>query len=251
MWKKLSFLFVGLLSIAALHGQTADEVIKNYFENTGGYEKWKSMTSQESTVSTAMQGMEFSGVVYSKAPNKMKIEIDVMGTKMIQAYDGETAWWLFPMQTGPDPQLMPAEMSESMTEQEFEWPFVDYAKKGNTVELMGKEEVEGTETYKLKVTKKNGKVQYYFFDAEHYVPILIQAPIESGPAKGQNADTFMSDYQEVDGLMMPFFTEVKVGGQSIQKITIKEVKLNVDLDDKMFAMPKKEATAPATGNDKN
>ena len=86
MWKKLSFLFVTLLSISALHGQTADEIIKSYFENTGGYEKWKAMTSQQATVTTSMQGMEFSGTVYSKAPNKMKIEVDVMGTKMIQAY---------------------------------------------------------------------------------------------------------------------------------------------------------------------
>ena len=251
MWKKLSFLFVALLSIATLHGQTADDIIKNYFENTGGYEKWKAMTSQQATVTTSLQGMEFSGTVYSKAPNKMKIEVDVMGTKMIQAYDGETAWWLFPMQTGPDPQPMPAEMAESMTEQEFELPFVDYAEKGNTVELMGKEEVEGTETFKMKVTKKNGKVQYYFFDAEYFVPILIRAPIESGPAKGQNAETYLSDYQEVDGLMLPFFTEVKVGGQTAQKITMKDVKINQELDDKMFVMPKKEATAPASGKDKN
>ena len=253
MWKKLSFLFVALLSIAALHGQTADEIIKNYFENTGGYEKWKSLTSQKATITTAMQGMEFKGTVYSKPPNKMKVEVDVMGTPMIQAYDGTDAWMLFPMQTGPDAQRLPKEQAEAMTEQTFEWPFVDYAKKGHTLALEGKEDVEGAEAYKLKLTKKNGKVQIFYFDAEHYVPIMMEALIESGPAKGQSVQTYMSDYQEVDGLMMPFFTEVKVGGQTAQKVTIQSVTLNEDLSDEMFAMPKKKEkeAAPASGNDKN
>lgn len=253
MWKKLSFLFVTLLSIATLHGQTADDIIKNYFENTGGYEKWKSLTSQKAEMTSSMQGMEFSGTVYSKTPNKIKVEVDVMGTPMIQAYDGKDAWMLFPMQTGPDPQLLPKEQAEFMTEQTFEYPFMDYAKKGNTVTLEGKEEIEGAETFKLKVTKKNGKEFFFYFETENYVPIMMEAAITSGPAKGQMAQTYLSDYQEVEGLMLPFFTETKVGGQTAQKVTLKSVTLNEDLPDDMFAMPKKKAkeAAPADGNDKN
>lgn len=251
MWKKLSFLFVALLSISALHGQTVDEIIASYFENTGGYEKWKALTSQKAEMTTSMQGMEFSGTVYSKAPNKIKVEVDVMGTPMVQAYDGKDAWMLFPMQTGPDPQLLPKEQAEFMTEQTFEYPFMDYAKKGNTVTLEGKHEIEGAETFKLKVTKKNGKELFFYFETENYVPIMMEAAITSGPAKGQMAQTYFSDYQEVDGLMLPFYTETKVGGQTAQKATLKSVTLNEDLSDEMFAMPKKKEAAPASGNDKN
>ena len=43
---------------------------------------------------------------------------------------------------------------------------MDYKAKGNTVELMGKEDVEGTPAYKLKVTKKSGNIEYDYLDAQ-------------------------------------------------------------------------------------
>ncbi|MBD3628578.1 hypothetical protein [Cyclobacterium sp.] len=50
-----------------------------------------------------MQGMEFLGVNTQARPNKQRAKVDIQGQSMIQAYDGEDAWWLFPLQTGPDP----------------------------------------------------------------------------------------------------------------------------------------------------
>jgi len=38
--------------------------------------------------------------------------------------------------------------------------------KGSTVEFVGKEQAEGTDAYKLKVTLKGGDVRYVFLDAE-------------------------------------------------------------------------------------
>ena len=48
---------------------------------------------------------------------------------------------------------------------------MDYKAKGHTVELVGKEKVEGTDAYKLKVTLKNGDVRYIYLDAETYLEI--------------------------------------------------------------------------------
>jgi outer membrane lipoprotein-sorting protein len=248
MWKKISFLCVAVLSIASLHGQTVDEILAKYYENAGSYEQWKALTSQKMIGTMSMGPMDFKGTVYSKPPNKQKVIVDIQGTELIQAYDGETAWMYFPLQMGPDPQIMPADQAEQFTSQEFEMPFMDYKEKGNTLELEGKEEVEGAEAFKIKLTKKDGKVQYYYFDAEHYVPIMMKEAIMSGPTKGQDAETFLSDYQEVDGLMIPFFIEVKVGGQTAQKISIESMVFNEEMKDEIFAMPKKAKEAPASGN---
>ncbi|MDX1667425.1 MAG: hypothetical protein R3350_09360 [Saprospiraceae bacterium] len=239
--KKSLFVLLGFLLMAAsAQAQTVSEILENYFENSGGKEKWESLESTRMKGKMAMQGMEFPGMVIAVPPNKQRVEVNVQGMEIVQAYDGETAWWINPMQ-GPDPQKMPAVMAEAMTQQEFESPFINYEEKGHQLELLGTKEVEGAETYELKLTKADGQVQYYYFDSEYYVPIMVKTAITTGPAKGQEAETFLSDYQEIDGLMMPYFIETKVGGQTIQKMTIDTIVLNETFEEAFFAFPKKEA----------
>ncbi|MDN3688510.1 outer membrane lipoprotein-sorting protein [Cyclobacterium jeungdonense] len=166
------------------------------------------------------------------------MEVDFQGQSMIQAFDGEDAWWLFPMHTGPDPQSMPTEMAESMVKSNIEGDFIDYAKNGHTLELLGSSEVEGTPTYEIRLTKENGEVVYYYFDKKYFVPVMQKSEVETGPMKGQFFETYLSDYQEVDGIMIPYFTVVKVNGQTVQSITFQEVELNPEVDELIFSRPK-------------
>lgn len=239
MLKKTLLFCLALLTAVTTQAQTADEIINNYLENIGGAEKWLTLKSTKMTATMAMQGMEFPGTMFSAPPNKQRAEIDVQGQQIISAYDGETAWMINPLMGSADPQKLPDDQAEEMKKQEFESPFLDYKKKGHTAELEGKETVDGTETYKVKLTKKGGDIEYYYFDMEYFVPIMTQRPVASGPMKGQMASTYLSDYQEVDGLMMPFFIESKIGGQTLQKITITSVELNPEIETSMFDFPKK------------
>jgi hypothetical protein len=123
---------------------------------------------------------------------------------------------------------------------DFPTPFMNYKEKGFTVELMGKETKEGTETYKLKLTQspimvdgvEEPNVSYYYFDTENFVPIVTESEIKQGPMKGQMNVSTMSDYQEVDGLYFPF--GLSMSGQSIQ---LKSVELNPEIDASMFVLP--------------
>lgn len=49
---------------------------------------------------------------------------------------------------------------------------------------------------------------------------------------------YLSDYQEVDGIMIPHFTEVRVNGQAVQRIIFQEVGLNPEVDELIFSRPK-------------
>ena len=40
---------------------------------------------------------------------------------------------------------------------------MDYKAKGSKIELVGKDDMEGTEVYKLKLTTKDGKEKTMFF----------------------------------------------------------------------------------------
>ncbi len=243
MLKKMILFCSALVLAVAIQAQSVDDIINNYIANTGGADKWKSLKATKANANFSMSGFEFPGVMYNTNTNKMRVNVNVQGMEIVQAYDGQTGWMINPFMGGQEPQKMPAEQVEEMAKQEFESPFIDYQNKGHKVELLGEETVDGTATYKVKLSKKNGDVEFYFFDKENYVPIMSKRAVTSGPAKGQEAETYYSDYQEVNGLILPFYTETKIGGQSLQKIVIKSVELNPAVDESMFAFPEKDKPA--------
>jgi len=225
------------LTVSFLYAQDADEIIANYFENTGNVDNWKSLKSMKIKAVMNQSEMQIDVTIYQKRENLQRTEIQFQGKTIIQAYDGETGWMINPLMGSEASQKMDPEMVEEMKDQKFESDLLDYKEKGHSVELEGTEEIEGTETYKLKLTKKNEGVEYYFFDTEYFVPIMQRKVLKFGPGKGQETETYISDYQEVGEFMMPFFIDARINGQSMQKITFEEYSLNEKIDDSIFAMP--------------
>ncbi len=239
MLKKVLFLLVAVVAVVNLHAQSVDDIINNYLANTGGAEKWKEVTGTKMEGVMSMGGFEFPGSITEKSPNKQRLDVNVQGKTIVQAYDGTTAWAVNPFQGGDAPQKMSPEEAEQMTKAEFGSPFLNYKEKGHAVELLGKKTIEGAETFEVKLTKKNGDIEYHYFDTEAFVPIMFKSTISSGPMKGQETETYYSDYQDVNGLMFPHFVESKVAGQSFQKITIKKIEVNGNYEDSLFAFPTK------------
>ena len=237
MKQKILTIIALFFAVSFLHAQDVDEIITNYFENTGSIENWKNLKSMKVTAVMNQGEMQMDVTIYQKRENFQRTEIQFQGKTIIQAYDGETGWMINPLTGSEAPQKLPPDMVEEIKDQKFESELIDYEEKGHSVELEGTEEIEGTETYKLKLTKKNGNVEYYFFDTEYYVPIMQRKVVKFGPAKGQETETYISDYQEVGEFMMPFFIDARINGQSVQKITFKEYSLNEEMDDSMFIMP--------------
>jgi len=54
---------------------------------------------------------------------------------------------------------------------DFDGPLVDYKEKGNKVESLGHDIVDGDDAYKLKVTLKNGDIIYYYLDPDTFLEI--------------------------------------------------------------------------------
>jgi outer membrane lipoprotein-sorting protein len=240
---------LALLMFISLQAQTQkplsiDEILSKYFAAVGGVDKWKALKSRTS-VGKAFFGQEFPMTVYEMAPNKQKTVINVQGTElMLNCYDGKDAWMLNPLQGGKDPVKLDDEQAKDVKDEEFEDDFIDYAKKGHEATLEGTEEIDGVKCYKVKLVRnknnpKDDSTEIHYFDAENFVPIVVVAYIKAGPAKGTEVKNYLSDYQEVNGLMFPFSMEQKVNGQTAAKITIEKITLNDIKDESIFAFPKK------------
>jgi hypothetical protein len=99
--------------------------------------------------------------------------------------------------------------------------------------------VDGSEAFVLKLTKKNGNIDYYYIDAENYVVIKVKSKVLMNGSEIE-AETFLSNYQEVDGYLGAFTTERRYNGQTALTINMEQVKYDVEVEDAIFAKPSGE-----------
>jgi hypothetical protein len=231
---------------------TADQIIDNYFENTGGIDAWGKLQGMKMLGAANAQGMEIPIEMYQMKDGKQLLKLNIQGQSMTQySFDGETMWTTNFMTMLPEKSDAEATANMKKQSKDFPSPFYNYKEKGFTAELLGNETKEGTETFKIKLTQEpmmlNGievpNVSFHYFDTENFVPIATETEMKEGPMKGQMSISTFSDYQEVDGLYFPF--SIAMQGQGI---TIKEITVNPEIDMAIFAFP--EAAAPVD-TDKN
>jgi outer membrane lipoprotein-sorting protein len=223
-------------------GLTLDQIIQKHIDAEGGADKINAVQTMKATGTASLMGgqLEAPITVVVKRPSSMRLEMSIQGKSLIQAFDGTTAWMINPLMGSADPQKSNDEDTQSMKEDSdfVGGPLYDYKTKGNTVELIGKEDVEGSPAYKIKVTKKSGNVQNVYLDAQTFLTIRT-----TGRRKqmGQELDLEINhgNYKPVNGVMVPFSIDQKNAGKSMMNFTLEKVEMNVPADDSIFSMPEK------------
>jgi outer membrane lipoprotein-sorting protein len=246
--RTLTGLALAALLAAPAAAQTVDELIAKNIQAKGGMEKLKSVKSVRATgkmmVGHGDQVMEAPFTMMFRRPKQFRIEFIFGGMTGIQAYDGKNAWMVMPFMGKKDPEAMPAEETRMADEQsDLDGHLVDWKEKGHKVELVGKEQVEGADAYKLKVTLKSGDVSYVYLDAESHLEMKSEAKRHIRGSEVES-ETLFGDYKEVEGLMVAH--TVDSGAKGIpqrQKRVVEKIEVNVALADSLFAMP--AGTKPA------
>jgi hypothetical protein len=222
-----------------LAAQTVDDIIAKYVKTIGGMEKIQAITSLRRTGRYIGGGGFEAGVVEeSKRPNKVRQEFLLEGMTGVNAYDGKTGWKIEPWFGKKDAEpLSEDEMKEIVEEADFDQPLVNYREKGNKVEFVGLDQVEGTDAFKLKVTLAGGDVRYYYMDTDYYVPIKIEMKRMIRGAE-QEFETSLGDYKAVAGWYLPYSMETgRKGSEDRDKITFQKIDANVPIDDHRFEKP--------------
>ncbi len=240
-----SLILIG--AIGSLKAQTVDEVIKAYYDVTGG-SNWEKVTGMRMTANVEQQGMSIPFEITSLKDGRMSMKMTFMGNTMtLAAFDGKTSWttnWMT-----MEPEENPAEDSENARRaiNEFPNPLFNYQKLGYSATLLEDETVEGTACYKIKLDKKTElvegqevpNVEYYYIDKENNVVIMMESEINSGEMKGNMSQTKMSDYQEVNGVYVPFSNSEGLKDGESQTIQFETVEINPVVDENIFVFPKK------------
>ncbi len=248
--KTMLWAVAGALIGLAVQAQTADELIAKNLEARGGKDKIKAIQSAKVTGKMTMgPGMDAPFSWEWKRPNNFRLEFTVQGMTGIQAYDGTTGWMVMPFMGKKDPEKMSDQDMKDVDDQaDFEGPLVDYKAKGHSIEFVAKEPIEGTDAFKLKLTKKNGDVSFIYLDAESYLEIK---EVGKRTIRGEEHEfeSTSGDYKEVGGVLFAFSMEQKPkGAPQGQVMTIEKIDLNSDEPGDRFKMPEvKPAEAPKSG----
>jgi hypothetical protein len=234
----LTLLFIFSIS-GRIFSQNADEIVNKYITAVGGLEKLQAVKTLKYSGKTSVQGMDIPFTQTYKRPMMMISEITIQGMVIKQAYDGAKGWFINPLSGKKDPDLMPKDAEKAMIKQaDFDGEMVNYKEKGNTIELIGKEDLEGSSVYNIKLTEKDSSTANYYFDADSYLLIKETDKIKFD-TKEVNSETLFSDYKPADGVLRPYALEVKSPDNPMgsMKIIIEKVESNFPLEDRYFKMP--------------
>ncbi|HVS65492.1 MAG TPA: hypothetical protein VMT85_18540 [Thermoanaerobaculia bacterium] len=176
-------------------------------------------------------------------PRSARLEADMQGVSLVLAFDGETAWTVSPMQGITEPEALPAEAAEAIALfADFLWGLLaDREAKDWTVKLAGIDEVERDQAYKLALERDDGQVRDLFLGGEDFLERKVHLEAVFMGSQ-QVIDALLSDYVEVNGVMVPRKIEILTGGTPAATVEIQEIETGVEIDPAIFSLP-----AAATG----
>ncbi|HZQ67680.1 MAG TPA: hypothetical protein VFA68_04100 [Terriglobales bacterium] len=234
-----SVVFVFLFSALAF-SQTAEELVNKNIQAKGGLEKIKAIKSVRMVGRlTGPGGFTASVGQENSRPNLVLQTFTLQGLTAVQAYDGTTGWQIQPFGGHKDPQLMGEDdLRDLQIASDFDGPLVDYKEKGNTVEFLGHDIVDGDDALRLKVTLKNGDLIYYYLDPDTFLEIRTQVQ-EFIRGQVRENQTDLGSYKPVNGVMYPFSitSGPKNDPNNTATTTVEKIEVNVPIPGADFDVP--------------
>ncbi|MFM2233311.1 MAG: hypothetical protein RJB31_2012 [Bacteroidota bacterium] len=230
--KHLSLAVVGLLMSAMSFAQTADEIVAKHIAAIGGADNWKKINNMRQEATLSVQGMDIPVVITAVHNKATKQEYTVMGMTGYSIITSEGGWNFNPMQgqTKPEP-ITQDELKYGKDNLDLQGDFVDYKAKGHSIQLMDKEDIEGVECLKIKLTRKSGNESIFFFDPKTYYIVRTSSKMS---ANGQEVESVvnMSNYQKLpEGIVIAYTIESTA---IPAPITVTKVIVNGKIDEAVF-----------------
>jgi outer membrane lipoprotein-sorting protein len=228
--------------MVSVQAQTVDDVINKYIEALGGKEKLNSIKTLHLEGVTVMQnGNEVTAKIYKEQDKLSRREVSFgMGSSTSIITDKE-GWFSNPRNGGAFEPVPADRLKIQQAELDLRGGLVDYAAKGSTVELLGKEKVGEVEAYKIKLTPKSGNEVIYFIDAKTWY--LIRETRKGGQGmqgggnrggQGNSDGTVNIDYSNyqktADGYVFPFTVSFGFGGN----MNYEKIEVNKPIDAKLY-----------------
>jgi hypothetical protein len=237
--KLIRNLGLGLLLLlapaAGASGQSLDEVLAKHAAAHGGLEKWRAVNSLAVTGTQVAFSNAAPFVFEWRRPESVRYEQSILGQKVTVVHNGSATRWIHPLLDAAQPADVPEPQATlARRAVEIESPLVDAAAKGNKVELLGKEEIDGQPALKLKVTRKDGAEETWYLDPGSYLEIARFDRTMDLPDPKERW-TYYSDFRTVDGLVIAHQQEQEYSIRNVS-LRVEKVQVNAEIDPGRFEL---------------
>ena len=227
-------LVLAAFALSSLAAQDLDKILNDHFK-ASAQDLRSNITSTIMKGKVVVMGMETETTIYQSRPSNLRVETVIMGSKMIQTYDGTTGWNYAPAMGVPEPKEMGTEELKGILNQaNMDSPLWNYKEKGNNLELDGTSE-DGS-AYKIKLTKAEGDEMVIFISKESSLMTKI---ITRQLVNGMDAEieSELKDYKTIKGIPVSHYMGSKMSGQLVLTITFESIEFNKELDSSLFGKP--------------
>lgn len=232
--RRLIFSFVLAALALSVSAQDLDKILNDHFK-ASAQDKLSEITSISIKGKLVAMGMETEITIYQKRPNKLRIEASLMGSNMIQTYNGTKGWTYAPAMGVTEPiEMGTEELKGILNQANMDSPLWDYEAKGNKIELLGSSE-DGS-AHKLKLTSAEVGEITIFISKETSLISQINT-VQSAQGMEMEIETELKDYKAVKGIPTAHYIGSKMGGQPISTITLASIEYNKSLDNSLFEKP--------------
>jgi hypothetical protein len=216
---KLSIVAIAtLLSVQTIKAQTLDEVINKQIEALGGKEKLNGIKTVIMEGNMSAQGQDVGITITRSHQVGQRVDISVMGMTGYQINTPTNGWAFMPFGGQTEPEAWPDEqVKSSLSGLDLHGTFTNYKENGTTLELLGKETVDGEEAYKIKSVSKTGTETTYFISTKTNYLIKSTGMRKAGGEEREITTVYSNFKPTADGYVFPF-TQIH---QTVKSILIK------------------------------
>ncbi len=229
MKKIITAICFGVFSIGAF-AQTLDEIVAKHIEAIGGKKNWEKIKSIRSEGIMKAQGADIQMTITQIDKKAMRQDISVMGMVGYNIVTNTEGWTFMPFQGQMKPEAMTADDVKNAQEDLYiQDEFLTYKELGKKLEYIGKDDVDGTECFKLKMTSKDGMESTYYIDPSNYYVIKRTTKVKAD-GQEQEMDSFFSNFKKLDeGIVFPMNVVAGWGETEVVKLEI-----NPKIDESIF-----------------
>jgi len=212
----------------------AHAVYDRFVEATGGRAALERYSSAHAvgTLSVPAQGIEGDLEVFSAAPNRFLLHVDIPGFGAVRSgYDGTVGWSINPAM---GPMVLDGNQLAQMRQQaDFLGP-LNMEAYVDSAEVVGEEQFEGKACQKVRLVTNWGEQYFEFYDVATGLAVGNIRSQES-PMGAMETTTVLSDYKDFGGILTPWRIVQRVMGME-QIMTITAIDYDA-VDPAVFALP--------------
>jgi hypothetical protein len=229
-----------LLAVTQVHALTASELVAKNIEAKGGAAALQSVKSLRREGRLVVNSGQFVLDLREtkQRPESIRTEVSMQGLSQVQAYDGKEGWRIDPFGGRKDPERMPADdVREYAEDASIDGVLADAAAAGLPIEYLGTEDIDGTQAHKLKVTRKDGGVQYVYLDPDYFLEIRVESQHTVRGVK-RTSVTEYGNYEKVGGVFWPLSIESGIKGEGDPaKFEYRTAVVNPEITPDYFSFP--------------